>query len=90
MERVAPALRGDQSLQDAFLLQVGVKRLKSWNLQDTGAAHRLWSDHVINKRAAHAAKRPVADVFIEAFALHFQGLITRNPKHFTTVQTPVP
>lgn len=43
-----------------------------------------------SKRAGHAGKRPVADVPIEAFALRFQGLITRNPRHFKTVPTVAP
>jgi predicted nucleic acid-binding protein len=42
------------------------------------------------KRAGHAGKRPVADVFIESFACRFQGVITRNPKHFATVRVVVP
>ena len=87
---LAPAFRGDQSLQEAFLRQVGVNWLESWNWRDTGAARQLWADHVTNKRAGHVGKRPVADVFIEAFALRFQGLLTRNPRHFPAVKTLVP
>ena len=87
---LAPAFRGEHSLQQAFLRQVGVAWMEPWHWQDTQTAHKLWADHVTNKRAGHAAKRPIADVFIEAFALRFQGLITRNPKHFSTVQTLVP
>ena len=73
-----------------FLRQVGINWLEPWNWQDTQMAHKLWADHVTNKRTGHTAKRPIADVFIEAFALRFQGLITRNSKHFTTVHTLVP
>ncbi len=87
---LAPAFRGDQPLQQAFLRQVGVSWLEPWNWQDTAMAHKLWAGHVANKRAGNAGKRPVADVFIEAFALRFQGLITRNPKHFTAIRTLVP
>lgn len=87
---LAPAFRGEHRLQQAFLQQVGVNWREAWHWQDTEAAHWLWADHVAHKRAGYAGKRPVADVFIEAFALRFQGLITRNPKHFTAVPTIVP
>jgi predicted nucleic acid-binding protein len=87
---LAPAFRGDIRLQDAFLEQNGVEWLTSWTRADTEIAHRLWADHVQIKRAGQAGKRPIADVFIEAFAKRFQGLITRNPRHFTTVPVVVP
>jgi predicted nucleic acid-binding protein len=87
---MAPAFRGDQRLQRAFLRQAGVGWQETWTWQDTEAAHRLWADHVAKKRLGRAGKRPVADVFIEAFTLRYQGLITRNPKHFAAVATVVP
>ena len=87
---LAPAFRGEHPLQQAFLRQVGVTWMESWNWQDTQTAHKLWADHITKRQAGHSAKRPVADVFIEAFALRFQGLITRNPKHFSAVHTLVP
>lgn len=87
---LAPAFEGDASIQDAFLGQIGVEWLTSWTWADTEIAHRLWAEHVQRKRAGQGIKRPVADVFIEAFAKRFQGLITRNPKHFTTVPLLVP
>ena len=87
---LAPAFRGDIRLQDAFLEQNGVEWLTSWTRADTEIAHRLWADPVQIKRAGQAGKRPIADVFIEAFAKRFQGLITRNPRHFTTVPVVVP
>ena len=87
---LAPAFRGDALIQNAFLERNGVEWLTSWTRADTEIAHRLWAEHVQRKRAGQGSKRPVADVFIEAFALRFQGLITRNPKHFTTVPVVVP
>ena len=59
-------------------------------MKDTQAAHFLWAAQVAAKRAGNARKRVVADVLIEAFAQRFQGLVTRNPKDFATVQTVVP
>ena len=87
---LAPAFKGDALLQNAFLEQNGVEWLSSWTRTDTEMAHRLWAEHVERKRAGKRSKRPVADVFIEAFANRFQGLITRNPKHFPTVSVVVP
>ena len=65
-------------------------QIEPWSRLDTQNAHRLWAEHVEKKRFGHAGKRPVADVLIEAFAQRFQGLITRNPKHFTSVPVVVP
>jgi len=60
-------------------------RLEPWTRQDTLNAFHLWAKYVEKKRAGLAGKRPVVDVLIEAFAQRFQGLITRNVKHFSTV-----
>ena len=90
---LAPAFDGDTRLQEQFLSENGVEWLEPWTHADTEGAHRLWADYVKKKRAGQVgqgSKRPVADVFIEAFARRFQGLITRNPKHFPTVQVVVP
>jgi predicted nucleic acid-binding protein len=87
---LAPAFGGDSRLQENFLERNGVEWLHPWIQADTEAAHRLWADYVKKKRAGEGSKGPVADVFIEAFARRFQGLITRNPSHFTTVQVVVP
>ena len=87
---LAPQFSGDSALQEEFFQQVGVQWLEPWSRLDTQNAHRLWAEHVEKKRFGHAGKRPVADVLIEAFAQRFQGLITRNPKHFTSVPVVVP
>jgi hypothetical protein len=87
---LAPAFGGDALIQHAFLELNGVEWLTSWTRADSEMAHRLWAGHVQRKRAGQGSKRPVADVFIEAFAKRFQGLITRNPRHFTTVPVDVP
>jgi predicted nucleic acid-binding protein len=87
---LAPAFKGDALMQNAFLEQAGIEWSNSWTRSDTEAAYQLWAVHVQKKRAGQGNKRPVADVFIEAFAKRFQGLITRNPKHFTTIPLIVP
>ncbi len=87
---MAPAFAGNASLQEQFMEEVGVEWPGAWTLADTQAAHRLWHRHVTLKRSGHVGKRPVADVLIEAFAQRFEGLITRNPKHFTTIPVITP
>ncbi len=87
---LAPAFRGDALLQNAFLERTGVEWLTSWTRADTEIAHRLWARHVQKKRIGTGSKRPVADVLIEAFASRFEGLITRNSKHFATVPVVIP
>jgi predicted nucleic acid-binding protein len=90
---LAPAFDGDAALQENFLERLGVDWRETWTHADSEAAHRLWAEHVKRKRAGQTtgqARRPVADVFIEAFAQRFQGLITRNPKHFPTVPVVEP
>jgi predicted nucleic acid-binding protein len=87
---LAPAFRGDPRLQEVFLDRIGVEWRTSWTRSDTEIAHRLWAEHVRRKRAGQGINRPVADVFIEAFAKRFQGLITRNPKHFRSIPVVVP
>jgi predicted nucleic acid-binding protein len=87
---LAPAFNGDAVLQEKFLAEVGIDWPSSWTLQDTQMAHALWAARIAQKRSGHMAKRPLADVLIEAFAKRFQGLITRNPKHFASVPVVVP
>jgi predicted nucleic acid-binding protein len=79
----SPLSNGDPALLDAFLQQTGVSWVESWSRQDTVEAFGIWGQHIAAKRSGAALKRPIADVLIGAFALRFQGIITRNPKDFT-------
>jgi predicted nucleic acid-binding protein len=87
---LAPAFNGNAALEEQFLAEVGLEWPALWNLHDSQVAHGLWASHITRKRTGHASKRLVADILIEAFATRFQGLITRNPKHFTSVPVVVP
>jgi predicted nucleic acid-binding protein len=87
---LAPEFAGDSVLQEEFLQRVGVRWFEPWTRKDTENAFVLWAEHVAKKRSGHAGKRPVADVLIEAFARRFQGLITRNPRHFSTIAVVAP
>jgi hypothetical protein len=71
-----PAFEGNTTLQEQFLAEVGVEWPSPLILQDTMSAHRLWFSHIEKKRRGSESKRPIADVFISAFAQRFQGLIT--------------
>lgn len=87
---LAPEFNGDFGLQEKFCRKVGVRSSEPWTHQDTENAFSLWAGHVAKRRLGRAGKRPVADVLIEAFAQRFQGLITRNVKHFSTVEVVTP
>ena len=87
---LAPAFVGQSAPQQTFLRALGVDWQELWTWQDTETAQRLWDARVAQKRAGLIPKRPLADVLIEAFASRFQGLITRNPRHFPTVPVVVP
>lgn len=45
--------------------------------------------HIEKKRRGSESRRPIADMFISAFAQRFQGLITRNPKDFESARVVV-
>ena len=88
---LAPAFNGSAAQEEEFLKLTGVEYASvDWTSRDTAAAHQLWAEVIRKKRTGHGGKRPVADVLIEAFARRFQGIITRNPRHFATVKTLVP
>jgi predicted nucleic acid-binding protein len=87
---LAPAFNGDSSLQQAFLQEESVDWLQPWTLLDTAASYQLWGNHIARRPAGHGSNRPVADIMIEGFAQRFQGIVTRNQKHFSFVATIVP
>lgn len=79
---LAPAFEGDLDLQNEFLTGVGVDYHQEWTWRDTIQAHSAWGSYIGQKRFKRAAKRPLADILIGAFAVRHQGLITRNPDDF--------
>lgn len=92
---LSPAFQGDNSIQDEFLGGIGVDYRQDWLWEDTLRAHEAWNDFVQRKRTGRLAKRPLADILIGAFAMRYQGLLTRNPDDFKsvfsglTLRTPV-
>jgi predicted nucleic acid-binding protein len=79
---LAPVFGGDRSVEEQFLANVGVIWPESWTLADSHQAHAAWAAHVKQKRQGSTGKRPVADILIGAFALRYQGLLTRNAADF--------
>jgi len=82
MIELSPAFYGDLSEQKEFLSLCGVDYENGFNSEDVACAHRAWHLYIRKNRLKAAAKRPVADIMIGAFATRFDGLITRNAKDF--------
>jgi predicted nucleic acid-binding protein len=82
---LAPAFLGDDSRQREFLEQAGIDVSVPWEWTDTQAAHKAWNRYIERRRVHQAARRPVADVLIGAFAANRAGLLTRNPSDFSAV-----
>lgn len=79
---LGPSFGGDDVATEEFLKASHVGTSEFWTPADTLLAHRLWHQHQQQRRQLQAAKRPVADVLIAAFAQRFQGVITRNAADF--------
>ena len=78
--------RAERTFFDSFAMQTEME----WSSQDTLAAHRLWHDFTLRRRSLHLPKRPIADLFIAAFAEKHQGVITRNVADFRNVAPALP
>ena len=79
---LAPLFNGVTEAQTEFLESSGVNWTHSWIWPDTVAAHHAWHHYILKRRRGEISKRPIANVFIGAFAGRFDGLLTRNVKHF--------
>ena len=79
---LAPVFNGDAVAQNEFLFNLGVTWPENWLPTDTEEAHRAWHRHVAARRSTKIPKRPLADVLIGAFALRFDGILTRNESDF--------
>ncbi len=82
---LGPAFAGNNGAAEAFLRSAGLETSEAWTNEDTDQAHRLWHAFQVRRRQANLAKRPVADVMIAAFAMRFQGIITRNASDFRSI-----
>ena len=82
---LAPVFRGSTQDADEFLAGMGVVCPQGWRVAETRSAFEAWYRAVLRKQQKQAAKRPVADVLIGAFALRHEGLLTRNSADFRTL-----
>ncbi len=87
---LAPAFSGHLDALEEFLLQLGVGHQEGWLTKDTTNACEAWTRHVQKRRNHQAARRPIADVLIGAFALRFEGLLTRNTDDFRKLFPSLP
>jgi predicted nucleic acid-binding protein len=82
---LAPAFGGDFEAQRDFLARCGVWEAEAFTATDVRAGYPAWHAYIAAKRrrgSTRPPKRPVADIMIGAFALRFDGLITRNGADF--------
>jgi predicted nucleic acid-binding protein len=81
---LGPAFAGDLAALRKFLFGLSTDFDEPWILKDTENAAKAWSKHIQKRRERPGVvpKRPVADALIGAFALRFDGLLTRNIPDF--------
>ncbi len=79
---IAPTFDGDSEAIREFLETLGVNGAESWTGRDTATAGIAWTRHISERRAGRTGKRLMADVLIGAFAVRFDGLLTRNAADF--------
>jgi predicted nucleic acid-binding protein len=82
---IAPLAKGDLRAAARVLQSLGIAFREPWRQSDTAMAFTAWDRHIALKRRGMSRKRPVADILIGAFALRFQGLLTRNPDDFRPI-----
>ena len=87
---ISPVFAGQMAAVTEFLERLNIPPAEPWTNADTQAAFTAWNDYVVAKRQGQIAKRPIADVLIGAFALRFQGLLTRNPSDFRQLFPALP
>ena len=79
---LSPLFNGVAETQNEFLEGIGAHWTQAWTWPDTMEAHQAWYHYMLRRRRRQIGKRPIADVLIGAFALRFDGLLTRNAKDF--------
>ena len=82
---LAPAFLGDETRELDFLHRLGAATNEEWTHDDTREGHCAWCRYVDQRRRHQQPKRPLADILIGAFAMRFDGIITRNPDDFRVV-----
>jgi predicted nucleic acid-binding protein len=79
---ISPVFAGQMAAVTEFLERLNIPPAEPWTHVDTQTTFMAWNNYVAAKRQGQIGKRPIADVLIGAFAMRFQGLLTRNPSDF--------
>jgi predicted nucleic acid-binding protein len=87
---ISPVFAGQIAVVTEFLERLNIPWPEPWTQADTQTAFTAWNNYVVAKRQRQIAKRPIADVLIGAFAMRFQGLLTRNPSDFRQLFPALP
>ena len=87
---LSPVFAGQIAAVGEFLEKLNIPWPEAWTLADTQAAFTAWNAYVVGKRQGNINKRPIADGLIGAFALRFQGLLTRNASDFRQLFPALP
>ena len=87
---ISPVFAAQMSVVTEFLVRLNIPPAEPWTHTDTQTAFTAWNDYVVAKRRGEINKRPIADVLIGAFAMRFQGLLTRNPSDFRQLFPALP
>lgn len=82
---VGPSFGGNSGATVIFLQSILISTSEMWTPADTELAHQFWHHYQAQRRQSSLSKRPVADVLIAAFAMRFQGIITRNEADFRAI-----
>ena len=80
---ISPEFGGRLANVHSFLSLLGADPHEPWLAVDTERSAEAWCEYVRRRRTDRLPKRPIADILIGAFACRFQGLVTRNPGHFS-------
>jgi len=82
---LAPAFKGNAILQNEFLTEIGIDFRLAWSWRETEMAQHGWNRFIQLRKTLTVPKRPIADIFIGAFAAVHGGLLTRNEDDFERI-----
>lgn len=81
---LGPSFMGIQSMQDRFLDTLGVKVAKDAPAKVMDAAYSAWSNYQKDHPAATGGMSVFDQLYIGAYALLFDGILTRNGALYRT------
>ena len=87
---ISPVFAGQIAVVTEFLERLNIPWPEPRTHSDTQTAFTAWNNYVVAKWQRQIAKRPIADFLIGAFAMRFQGRLTRNPSDFRQLFSALP